>query len=78
MKAKDLVALNANNYQGRRQALLDRFNKLPRGARMRAAFDLRIPPITVSNILNNATIPKPDTLARLEEWVEGQADGPRG
>ena len=58
-------------YRARRVRLLKAMNALPRGSRMRAAYDLRVPPVQISNVLNGAIV-RVDLLDRLEAWLQDQ------
>lgn len=57
-----------NAYAARRTRALRTMNALPRGSRMRAAYDLRVPPVQISNVLNGAIL-RPDLLALVEDWL---------
>ncbi len=59
-------------YDNQRQLVRNQFNRLPYGSRMQAAFDLRIPPVTISRVLNGLSAPRPAMLEQLQTWVNSQ------
>lgn len=56
------------DYTARREAARRAFDRLGRGSRSAAAFDLRMFPAVVSNILTGR-IDSEDGLTRLEQWL---------
>lgn len=57
-------------YQEEAARVAALFAALPRGARMRCAYDLRTPPIIISRVLSGKVV-RPELLAKLETWAVG-------
>lgn len=56
-------------YGERLERVREGMDALPHGAQQSAAFDLRIAPSVVSNVINGRTV-RDDVLGRLEEWLD--------
>ena len=68
------MILNDKKYWDAVTRVKNIFDELPRGAKMTASFDLRLPASIISQVVHG-TMYRPDVIEMLEKWLETQSVG---